>query len=734
MSAKPAGSNRHPRRLRFTLSRKLVTAFSLFGLFPVAVLGAIGFAAIGNINAAQSGALHSAAGDIAERIDRNMFERYGDVQAFARNTVVASGDRDAIVAVMNEYVALYGVYSLTMLVDPSGNVLAVNNRDASGKTVATDGMYGKNYKQTPWFEAVAAGRFTTSRPNAAPGNDKATGTFIGDASYNDDVRAAYGGQASLSVSFAAPVQSQGQLVGYWVNYAQFDLVHEIVERSFHELKELDFSTSIVSIVDAQGRVLAQTESVDGSPPRTRDDDALILETDLAAAGVEAAKLALSGDDGYTEEVDPQSHVDAVIGYHPLEGAMGFPGMGWSVLVRVPQSQAHAIGTMLFREIIAAAIAAFLLIGLAGFLVARTLSRPIGVMAGAAGQIAEGRLDVVVDIDSSDEIGSLADGFRSMVGRLNDVFGRVRAGANQVAGYSRQISSASRDLADSATTSAASLQQIRASMTEISRQTEETTKSVEHALSLASRTREAADTGDHQMRQMVHAMTEIDASAQEISKVIKIIDDIAFQINLLSLNAAVEAARAGEHGRGFAVVAEEVRNLATRSAKAARETGALIETAIQKATRGTEIAEDTARGLTAIVDGIQQISTLTDQVVSATREQSRAIVEMNQGISQVDEVTQNNTASAEELAAAATELSGNANKFQALLQHFVLARGDSRGDHDHFEPDDHHSSAERAFEQHHSSDPSDPGRDTHGGHSGWLHREALALSDSEFGRY
>ncbi len=215
------------------------------------------------------------------------------------------------------------------------------------------------------------------------------------------------------------------------------------------------------------------------------------------------------------------------------------------------------------------------------------------------------------------------------------------------------------------------------MTEIGSQVRHSAESAAQANTLAATSREAAENGSAQMQQMVDAMAEINAAGKNISKIIKTIDEIAFQTNLLALNAAVEAARAGQHGKGFAVVAEEVRNLAARSAKAARETAELIEGSVKKAENGAHMADRTALALVEIVGGASQTADLVAEIAAAANEQAQGIAQVNQGLAQIDQVTQQNTASAEQSAAAAEELSGQAGELQQMLQRFQLQQGISR---------------------------------------------------------
>ena len=290
-------------------------------------------------------------------------------------------------------------------------------------------------------------------------------------------------------------------------------------------------------------------------------------------------------------------------------------------------------------------------------------------AALAGVIADGDLTREVQIASDKD--TLGQSLGRMHGNLSRVLYQVQKSSVLVAHNANQVSQTSTALADGSTQQASVLEQVSASMQEIAAQTQRNAGHALKANELATQSRQAAERGDGQMQEMIQAMGDISAASQNISKIIKVIDEIAFQTNLLALNAAVEAARAGIHGKGFAVVAEEVRNLAARSAKAAKETSELIASSVAKTDNGSRIADRTAKALREIVDGITQASGLVAEIASASRDQAQGIAQINQGLAQVDQVNQQASARTEESAGTAAELAAQANHLRELLSSFKL---------------------------------------------------------------
>ena len=290
-------------------------------------------------------------------------------------------------------------------------------------------------------------------------------------------------------------------------------------------------------------------------------------------------------------------------------------------------------------------------------------------AQVARQLSEGDLTAVVTPKSEKDV--LGNALKRLVDENNVMMNNIREASMQVTTGSEQVASASQSLAQGTTEQASAVEEVSASIVEIAEKTRINADDANEANRLVMKTKEDAVRGNEQMQEMIHAMDEINESSENISKIIKVIDDIAFQTNILALNAAVEAARAGAHGKGFAVVAEEVRNLAGKSASAASETAEMIEDSIRKVENGAKLAQETAVALKNIVDAVDNIVNLVDGIATASSDQATAVAQIDQAISQVAQVVQTESATSEQCAAASEELANQAVKLRQLISGYRL---------------------------------------------------------------
>ena len=307
-------------------------------------------------------------------------------------------------------------------------------------------------------------------------------------------------------------------------------------------------------------------------------------------------------------------------------------------------------------------------------------RPLGEAVSVAETVAAGNLGSRIEVQSRDETGQLMHALKEMNQSLARVVGEVRNGTDTIATASSQIASGNQDLSSRTEEQASSLEETAASMEELTSTVKQNADNARQANQLAVSASEVAVRGGSVVNQVVDTMGSINASSRKIVDIIGVIDGIAFQTNILALNAAVEAARAGEQGRGFAVVASEVRNLAQRSAAAAKEIKTLIGDSVEKVEEGSKQVAEAGRTMEEIVDSVKRVTDIMGEITAASQEQTLGIEQISQAITQMDHVTQQNAALVEEAAAAAGSLQDQATNLVQTVSVFRLATGPSAAQH------------------------------------------------------
>ena len=400
-------------------------------------------------------------------------------------------------------------------------------------------------------------------------------------------------------------------------------------------------------------------------------------------------------------------------YVPLQ----IEGVDWWVQTAMTIPHFDQEKNQLLFALILSEVIIFILVQIINFVRISNALKPLKKISEAGKEVAGGNFDVEIHYPQQDEIGELSRSISEVIGRskkivfdlrdrldamaggnftenleseeyvgdyaplleslkhiqedMNKTLQEVHASSVQVLSSAEQVNTGAQSLSQGATEQASSIEELSANMQDISHSIQASTKTAGEAYKLQGEAGVAVLQSNEKMEEMRKAMDDITAKSNEISKIIKTIDDIAFQTNILSLNAAIEAARAGAAGKGFAVVADEVGNLAQKSAKAAQNTGLLIEETIEAVEKGAKITEETAESLNSVSKSTEEVNTLIEKISSASSKDLEGITSLNQGLQQISSVVQANSATAEQSAAASEELTGQANKMNELVERFQL---------------------------------------------------------------
>ncbi|MCA1248107.1 methyl-accepting chemotaxis protein [Massilia sp. MS-15] len=461
------------------------------------------------------------------------------------------------------------------------------------------------------------------------------------------------GKEELIASLAVPIVVDGKPVG--VTSADFMLV-------------------------GLGKILAGMERIEGGTL------ALVSNGGLYASHVDPARNGKKADDLPAAALEavrqgkPYEYSDQRGMIHLLQPLQLHPDMApWSIALAFPETVATAsaralVGYALMVSVVCAIVAGFVMVS-----VLRRLTRPLRVLAHAMTDLSNGNADLGarLAVRGNDELAEIAGGFNGFVAKIQDVLVRVRSSSDAVAMASSEIRQGNADLSVRTEQQASALEETAASMEELNGTVKQNADNARQANQLAESATSIATRGGEVVAKVVDTMASISDSSKKVVDIIGVIDGIAFQTNILALNAAVEAARAGEQGRGFAVVATEVRNLAQRSAAAAKEIKGLIGDSVDKVSMGATLVEEAGKTMGEVVSSVRRVSDIVAEISAASAEQSTGIGQVNQAIVQMDGVTQQNAALVEEAAAAAESLQQQAATLVALVGAFRIDHGDAQ---------------------------------------------------------
>ncbi|WP_312942927.1 methyl-accepting chemotaxis protein [Oscillibacter sp.] len=524
-------------------------------------------------------------------------------------------------------------------------------------------------------------------PNAMKNPDKAV---LGAPYYfaTDDIVIIGGSQALKDQS--------GKIIGVVALDMSLDKITQLVKQAGTDVK------GYFTIIDDSGTIIADPSN-----------DANNFKSVEEVYGIGVSTLISSGADYNETEINNKTY---------LIKSIKSEDTGWSYVALLDK------GSLLtpVRNLISLAITIISIISISavliGVFISRKISKPIKEVSQVALKVANGDFYVNIKTKASGEVGELIDAFKrigitlveykeyiqeisqilnsiadgkmyfelkqkyigefskikdsllNISDNLSATIQNVKSSSVQIALASNQVSAGAQALAQGATEQASSIEELSASIIEISTRINNTANNAELAHTEAISTDEAVIDSNNQMEKMKTAMNNINAKSAEIGRIIKTIDDIAFQTNILALNAAVEAARAGSAGKGFAVVADEVRNLAQKSAEAAKTTSDLIEETVQAVEQGAKIVDGNAQSMKNVVEGSKKVQAFVKEIAQASKEQSEAVSQITIGVDQISSVIQNNSATAEESAAASEELSSQAKMLQDHMEQFQLRKG------------------------------------------------------------
>ena len=633
----------HPSYGVRSIGAKIVFSGLLIALAPLLITSTIAVRkAYRDREQSQGAECQGAVEQVADKIDRLLFERYGDVQAFVFHPGAAAEDPKVVANTADTYTKMYGFYDLMIVADAAGKIIAVNTVDADGKPIDSAPLIGLSVKDEPWFQACMSGQIKEGQSYTA---DLAADRFAAQV---------YRSQG-LSLNFSAPVlNAEGKPFRVWSNRVSWERsVREVLsglDKNFNGAIANGGARSQIQVVSAKGEVL---EDYPKSAVGT-------------SGGPETLTLAqLTGKSGFFRH-HPEKGEDVIIAHSPFSGFLSYKGEGWRLVLQNPLEAAMKEPKAL-RDLFLLLIGGSI-VGICLFTQQTTrlfLIRPLGALTEKTKRLSEG--DSAFDLPEvkrADELGSLARAleiFRQNSNKIRTMTGHTALSVDEASTAVAQIS-------DGARTQTGQLNLVSTALSESFAAIKLVTSNAVRARERAEGASSAVENGQTAVGQLVPIVEAIAQNSRKITQITQVIAQIANRTHILSLNAAIEAARAGEHGKGFVVVAQEVGKLAESSAQNAKQIADIVEQATADSQRGKVATETVSENMASIASGTKETTEMVRSIAVAMDEQQATLSQISGNISELRNIAMSNSAASEEITATMVQLSKLSNDTRLLAEY------------------------------------------------------------------